>query len=123
MNTITVSERQTLLDVAVIATGSVEGAFAMAVANNLPIDYAPANGTTLQVPEIINPEVVSRYQVHHINPATAAESSTLSLDIIDMPEAGTVETVAVGVDLCVFGDEGGGFFVLDDNSDMLGILG
>lgn len=69
---ITVNDRQTLLDIAVIALGSAAGVFALAQRNGLPVTATLADGQTLtyELEDVVSPVVRSAYALRHISPAT-----------------------------------------------------
>lgn len=69
---ITVNDRQTLLDIAVIALGSAAGVFALAQRNGLPVTATLADGQTLnyELEDVVSPAVRSAYALRHISPAT-----------------------------------------------------
>lgn len=67
-----VSDRQTLLDAAVIALGSVAGVFALAQRNDISITATLSDGLPLsfELEDVVAPAVRSAYAVQHISPAT-----------------------------------------------------
>lgn len=69
---ITVNDRQTLLDIAVIALGSAAGVFALAQRNGLPVTATLADGQTLnyELEDVVSPAVRSAYALRHISPTT-----------------------------------------------------
>lgn len=69
---ITVNDRQTLLDIAVITLGSAAGVFALAQRNGLPVTATLADGQTLnyELEDVVSPAVRSAYALRHICPAT-----------------------------------------------------
>ena len=69
---ITVNDRQTLLDIAVIALGSAAGVFALAQRNGFPVTASLADGQTLnyELEDVVSPAVRSAYALRHICPAT-----------------------------------------------------
>lgn len=69
---ITVNDRQTLLDIAVIALGSAAGVFALAQRNGLPVTATLADGQTLtyELEDVVSPAVRSAYALRHICPST-----------------------------------------------------
>ena len=69
---ITVNDRQTLLDIAVIALGSAAGVFALAQRNGLPVTATLADGQTLnyELEDVVSPAVRSAYALRHNSPAT-----------------------------------------------------
>lgn len=69
---ITANDRQTLLDIAVIALGSASGVFALAQRNGLPVTATLSDGQTLtyELEDVVSPAVRSAYALRHICPAT-----------------------------------------------------
>ena len=69
---IIVNDRQTLLDIAVIALGSVAGVFALARRNGLSVTATLADGQTIsyEMEDVVSPAVRSAYALQHISPAT-----------------------------------------------------
>lgn len=69
---ITVNDRQSLLDIAVIALGSVAGVFALAQRNGLSVTATLSDGQTLdyELEDVVNTAVRSAYALGHISPAT-----------------------------------------------------
>lgn len=74
MQSITVGNRQTLLDMAMQHAGSSEAAFAMCVQNDVPITKVYAAGTILPAPVIINEDVVTLYLTEKAKPASIISS-------------------------------------------------
>lgn len=74
---ITVNNRQSLLDIAVIALGSVAGVFAIAERNGLSVTAILEDGSTLgyELEDVVNPAVRSAYALRRICPATDMEPS------------------------------------------------
>lgn len=74
---ITVNDRQTLLDIAVIALGSVAGVFALAQRNGLPITATLSDGQTLayELDDVVSPAVRSEYALRRISPATDIDAA------------------------------------------------
>lgn len=69
---IIVNDRQTMLDIAVIALGSVAGVFALAERNGLSITAALTDGQqlTYELEDVVSHAVRSSYALEHIAPAT-----------------------------------------------------
>lgn len=67
-----VSDRQTLIDAAIIALGSVAGVFALAKRNDISVTASLADGLPLsyELEDIVAPAVRSAYAVQRISPAT-----------------------------------------------------
>lgn len=69
---ITVNDRQSLLDIALIALGSASGVFALAQRNGLPVTATLADGQTItyELEDVVSPSVRAAYALRHISPAT-----------------------------------------------------
>lgn len=67
-----VSDRQTLIDAAIIALGSVAGVFALAKRNDISVTASLTDGLPLsyELEDIVAPAVRSAYAVQRISPAT-----------------------------------------------------
>ena len=65
-------QRQTLADIALMASGSVETIFALSRVNDIPLDASSdiLSGMVICTPEIINKNVVGYYEQNRIVPAT-----------------------------------------------------
>lgn len=61
---------QTLLDVAVVTAGSVEAVVALAVANGMSVTDTLENGQELELVEPVRRDVVRRFAVSGMEPAT-----------------------------------------------------
>ncbi len=74
---ITVNDRQTLLDIAVIALGSVAGVFALAQRNGLPITATLSDGQALayELDDVVSHAVRSEYALRRISPATDIDAA------------------------------------------------
>jgi hypothetical protein len=70
MQRITVRNNQTLLDLSLQTTGSVEEAFNLALANGLGITDEVATGTLLARTDVVDEMVVEQYTADRIIPAT-----------------------------------------------------
>lgn len=70
---IIVLHNQSLLDVAILHTGSVENAFAIAVAYGLSVSSTLTAGMTLKIPNEVNKDtdVLYYYTTKNLQPATA----------------------------------------------------
>ena len=69
---ITVLSGQSLIDIALMVTGSAEGAFLLALENDLSVTDELVPGTKLNFTgEVINQRVVDYYRTNNIQPATA----------------------------------------------------
>lgn len=73
MGTIIVKDRQTMLDVALQTSGSLEGLIALAIVNGRSVTAELADGEELQEAEVVDSNVVERYKVEGIFPATEIE--------------------------------------------------
>lgn len=69
---IIVNDRQTLLDIALVALGSAAGVFALAQRNGLSVTATLTDGQTLayELEDVVSPAVRSAYALRHISPAT-----------------------------------------------------
>lgn len=74
-----VQSRQSLPDIALRATGSMEGAMEIAEANGLGLTDELQEEQRLYLPAPKKPEVVQRYKVQDIRPATALSEDDLAL--------------------------------------------
>lgn len=74
---ITVNDRQTLLDIAVIALGSAAGVFALAQRNGLPVTATLDDGQiiTYEMEDVVNHAVRSVYALQNISPATDIDTA------------------------------------------------
>lgn len=74
---ITVLHNQSLLDISVQHTGTVENCFEIAVANGLSVTEELTPGVQLIIPESVkvNKEVLNYYTSKNIRPATAITKS------------------------------------------------
>ncbi len=71
------SDRQTLLDIAVIVLGSAAGVFSLAVRNGLSITDRLADGRriTYELEDVVSPKTRDAYGVRRICPATEIEKA------------------------------------------------
>ncbi len=76
---ITVKDRQTMLDIALQQTGSLENAFDLSAKNGISLTDELKDGQILNAVNIDNEKVVRRYQVKSIIPATAIDNETKSV--------------------------------------------
>lgn len=74
MGTVMVKERQTLLDIALQTSGSVEAVMELAKQNGLSITDELSDGQVLEVKEVKDVAVVERYAVEGVCPATEEEN-------------------------------------------------
>lgn len=70
MGTIIVKDRQTLLDVALETSGSVEAAMELAIRNGRSLTSELSDGDRLTSVEVVDAKVVERYSAECISPAT-----------------------------------------------------
>jgi hypothetical protein len=76
-HTYTALPRQSLFDIALMTSGSVESALALASLNNLSVTDMPESGHVLNVPaDVVRPAVVRHYAVNRIAPATDLSAAT-----------------------------------------------
>ena len=78
MGTISVKDRQTLLDIALQTSGSVEAVVELALANGLSITDELADGNELATAGVAEEAVVNRYEINGIFPATEASDEERS---------------------------------------------
>lgn len=78
MGTVVVKDRQTLLDIALQTSGSMEAVVDLALANGLSITDELSDGRVLETVEVIDAEVVERYEINGIFPATEASDEERS---------------------------------------------
>lgn len=79
-----VLNRQSLLDIALQETGTIEAAFEIAVANGISItDYVP--GVTLSIPDSspMNEPILSYYKSNNINPATSEDFEVVASSYVE----------------------------------------
>ncbi len=67
---ITVKDRQTMPDIALIATGSFEGVMELSIKNDIGITEGLSEGIELTTTPQIDDDVVERYSLEKISPAT-----------------------------------------------------
>lgn len=82
--TITVLHNQSLLDIAIQHTGSVENAFAIAVANGLSVSSTLTAGMILNIPSDVqkDTDVLYYYTTKNLQPATAYTPYSSTVDPI-----------------------------------------
>lgn len=95
MATIRAKDRQSLLDVQLIASGTLEGIIGLCALNGLALTDELSDGQELVTGDVGEPRVVATYQNRRHSPATAIDSTTSDL----MP--GGIGYMAVGVDFIV----------------------
>lgn len=69
---ITVKDRQSLLDISLIALGSISGIFALALRNAISVTTPLADGFAIryEIEDVLSPSVRSAYELCGIEPAT-----------------------------------------------------
>lgn len=78
MNKTIITDKQSLLDIAILTTGKAEQAMQIAIKNGLPLSEDVQPGTILQTPETIqNKQTVQYFNVNTIAPATALNEETI----------------------------------------------
>lgn len=76
---VTVLHNQSLLDVAIQATGKAENAILIAVANNISITDDLEPGTELIIPDVpMDLDVIAYYRAKNIQPATALKTEEIN---------------------------------------------
>ena len=93
MGTIIVKDRQTLLDVALETSGSVESVMELAILNGRSLTSELTDGEELISVGETESKVVERYRAEGVSPATEATVE----DRMSMPYAG-IGLMAVGID-------------------------
>lgn len=78
MMEVKVKDRQSLFDIAVQTTGSMEDTFRLCVANGLCITDVLQDGQRLYTIPIERADTVRRYSAQHIEPATALSKEELA---------------------------------------------
>lgn len=73
-----VKDRQSLLDIAVQTSGSMEAACDLAAANGVSLTDTLQDGQVLDTVPVVSAETVRRYSVQQIEPATALSAEELS---------------------------------------------
>lgn len=91
-----VLNRQSLLDIALQETGSVEQALSIAKLNNIPLTDDVDAGALLEVPVVDQNSVLKYYKLNEVMPASA-----ISLDI----PTGGINYMAVQIDFVVSKDK------------------
>lgn len=71
-------DRQSLLDMAVQTSGSMEAAFDLAAANGVSLTDTLADGQVLDTVAAENADTVRRYSVQSIQPATALSEEEMA---------------------------------------------
>ena len=98
MKTVTVLQRQSLLDIAVQHCGAFETAFDIAQTNDLALTDDLAVGNNLKTPDPTDKDVVAYYAVNGLRPATAIEPEPEE-EPTDEPEPAPIDEAEVEIDL------------------------
>lgn len=72
-------DRQSVIDVAIQTSGSVEAAFALSAKNDISISEAIAPGMELETVEPADKLVLSRHEARQVQPATEVSPRDLEL--------------------------------------------
>lgn len=70
-------DRQSLIDVAIQTSGSVEAAFDLSAKNDVAISQELAPGAELETVAAVDKTVLSRYEARNIRPATELSAADL----------------------------------------------
>ena len=76
---ITPLDRQSVIDIAIQTSGSVEAAFTLSATNNISISGVIAPGSELEMVTVADKLVLSRYEARGIRPATDISPRDLEL--------------------------------------------
>lgn len=93
---ITPLNRQSLLDVALQTSGSIEAAFDLAEANDISISEPLETDAALRSVPVVDQKVVDRYEAADVRPATE-----LSPEDIEMAPYGGIGYMGIEVDFIV----------------------
>lgn len=94
---ITVSENQSVFDIAVRYCGSDEAAYAIAILNNISVTETLVPGQKLEMPVAIDADIVDYFEERGINPATTVtDAESLNNEILE-----GIDYWAIGVDFVV----------------------
>lgn len=77
MGEINVKDRQTLLDIALSSSGSLESIFDLATSNDISVTAELKDGDTLNSTGVLNTNCVDKYNKEGISPATELTSEDL----------------------------------------------
>lgn len=88
--------RQSLLDIALQTSGSIEAAFDLAEANDISISEPLETGVSLQPAAVADQKVIDRYEAADVRPATE-----LSPEDIEMAPYGGIGYMGIEVDFIV----------------------
>lgn len=79
MTTITPADRQSLLDIALQTSGSVEAAYDLAAANDVSVSEPLEPGMLLDTVAVADRKVFERYAARQIQPATELSSEEIAV--------------------------------------------
>lgn len=74
---VTVKDRQTVLDVQIIACGCLEGIISTCALNDISVTESLTDGQVLQVAEVVQASVAKTYANKGYSPATDIESDAI----------------------------------------------
>ncbi len=92
---VTVKDRQTMLDVQIIACGSLEGVIDSCALNDIAVTDDLTDEQTLQVADITQASVAKTYANRGFSPATAIEET------VESEKLGGIGYMAVDIDFIV----------------------
>nr|DAE58720.1 MAG TPA: hypothetical protein [Caudoviricetes sp.]DAN83350.1 MAG TPA: hypothetical protein [Caudoviricetes sp.]DAV63076.1 MAG TPA: hypothetical protein [Caudoviricetes sp.] len=78
MNKIKPLDRQSLIDVALQTSGSVEGALGMSIKNDIPVSGELAPDVELETAPVVDKLVLGRYEARGVRPATDISAEDLA---------------------------------------------
>lgn len=93
---VTPLDRQSVIDVAIQTSGSVEAAFALAAQNDISVSAAIAPGSGLETVAVIDKVVLNRIQARDIRPAT-----DISPEDLELVPYGGIDFMGIEVDFVV----------------------
>ena len=71
MKTVIVQNGQSVFDIAIQKCGVIDAAYDIAILNGISITDTLIGGTVLQIPAVVNKDVVNTFTLGNIEPATA----------------------------------------------------
>lgn len=92
---VTIKDRQTMLDVQIIACGSLEGVIKTSALNGIAVTDDLTDGQTLQVADVVLPSIAKIYANRGYSPATAIDDSAGNVRV------GGIGYMAVDIDFIV----------------------
>ena len=102
MSEIKIKDRQTLLDIALTTSGSLDSVFDLATTNNISVTDVLVDSNLLSTVGVVNAKYVSKYQKEDISPATELTADDKSC----------MATEGIGF-MCIEGDANGkNYFVI-----------